>query len=410
MRLVALFFYLILLVDCIEGSNGIKLQYDVEELHSEFQSVLDNALLNPNGTTIVKIGRERIVDLKGSGCTQDVLNNLTNECLRMTNQARSTISIMYLTCIMNDIDVEIPPACRNKQSWLSWSRTTCAQALVKDTSMWTTYDGFYRDIDAVCFAHTFNEKLQRIETGTVELIETGQNVMTGIAGLVKQVFNFQLQTMPYLHSIENGVRNTLKEVSSLTTIVSKLYNLTERIADRVDVILDDLENVNGKVNDISSAIDSNTIALDTMNVKMMDVEKRFQNFFEILEMCLPFITFTFERIIIICNPISLLLFSCMSWVWWYHLHGAWFKLFSIAVICTLEQISRVGLWYTLNQIPFNVLKHTSSYIIITVCFFLTLVFVFFYRLFSYMYVRRRSKSRRSRLEQTCSEHWNTNVY
>src|SRR5436305_6283822 len=230
MDFVVFFFYLILLVDCVEGSIDVKEQYDVKELRIKFQDILDKALLNPNGTTIVRTGRDRIIDLKGSGCTQDILEKLTNECSRMTDQMRSTISIMYLTCIMNDIQVELPSACKNKQSWLSWmTQVTCAQALVKETSMWTTYDGFRRDIDAVCFAHTFDKKLQRIETGTVELIEAGQNRMMGITGLVKQLFNFQLQTMPYLQSIENGIQNTLKEISSLVTTVSKLYSLTEQM-------------------------------------------------------------------------------------------------------------------------------------------------------------------------------------
>jgi hypothetical protein len=220
--------------------------------------------------------------MESSSCTRDVLDNLTGECGHITHQVKSKISIKYLTCVLKEDEIELPPTCKDEQTWLSltWAtRTTCVQALKKDTSLWSTYDGFYRDIDSMCFAHTFDGKLRRIETGTVELIEAsqefieaGQDIATGIKGLVKQVWDFQLETMPYLQSIENGVQNTLNEVSLLTTIIMKLYNLTERISDRIDVILVDLDNVTDKVSNLSRDMSSvgfmiknNSVAIEVMS-------------------------------------------------------------------------------------------------------------------------------------------------
>src|SRR4051812_36907631 len=100
--------YLILLVDCVGGTNEIKAEYDAETLRSDFKKVLDDALLNPNGTTIVKTGRNHISELQNSDCTQGVSDNLMSKCAHMTNEMKSAISIMYITCIMTDINVELP--------------------------------------------------------------------------------------------------------------------------------------------------------------------------------------------------------------------------------------------------------------------------------------------------------------
>ena len=397
MHLLISILFLTLLIIHINGSNVNKVPHDIRDLRHELQNILDNALLNQNGSDIVKIGRQHIVDLEKSDCTQEVLSHLIKECAHMTLEKQSEIAMMYLTCRLRSIPAELPSACQQKQTWFSgtWSaQSTCKQALFEHTSMWTTYDGFLRDISPTCFAHTFDLKLQMIETGTVELIETGHDIITGITGLVKQVFDFQLQTMPYLQSIQDGVQNTIKEISLLTTIVSKLYNLTERIADRVDVILADLDNVTSKVSDIGSAIDNNTIALDMMNGKMMDLEKRIQNFFEFFEACRPFI----KKFAILCNPPYLLLFSCTLWMWWYHLHGLWSKLFSIVTLCIFKQILVDGLW------------HTPPYVFMIGCICFILVSASFYYLLSTIHFHRCCKDVREKLKQTREEHWNGNVY
>lgn len=389
MNLIIFILYLIILVDHVKGLNDDKVPYEVEGLRSEFNKILGDALLNRTGSDIVKIGRALISDMGGSSCTRDVLKDLTGECYHISDKVKSKISLNYLACILNNDEIELPPACTHEQSWLSrvWTaRSTCIQALSKEPSMWFTYDGFHRDIESVCFTQTFDKKLLKIETGTVDLIEAGQNLTTDITGLIKRVYEFEMRTMPYLQSIENGVHNTLDAISSLTTIVSKLYNLTERISVRVDVILVNLDNVTDKVIDIShdvsymgSVIENNTVALGAMSGELNDFQKSFQKFFESLEVCRSFMTFINETFMILLTPPYLLLLLCMTWVWWYHLHGPLIKLFSVVAL------------YTLKQASIDVFDHMSVYVVVVGCTVMLLMLVVIYALSLNMYVHRRRK-------------------
>lgn len=327
--------------------------------------------------------------MEGSDCTRDVLGRMTFKCDSLTHQIRKTYSLEYVMCRMRKEEIDIPYACR-----YTLPMTSCSNAMFKIPSMWTTYDGFYRNIDAVCHAHTFDEKLQRIETGTVNILKTGELTMTRIAGLVKQVFNFQMKTMPYLQSIENGVQNTLKEISSLTAIISKLYNLTERVADRVDVIMVNLDDVSDRMGDLSHnvsvigvVIENSSGKLDVMSGKLDGFEGKFEKVFDFLELCHPFIILFNKAFTILCYPPHLLLLFCMTWVWLYHIHNPLIKVFSILIFGTFET-------FTLNDFI-----RIPSYTVMVVFFLVLLVFTVLYRLLCIIYRRRQLKSDSMRLDQ-----------
>src|SRR4051812_38732770 len=95
--------FLILLVGHVEGTE-VGTQYDVGGLRRDLSDILDNALLNQNGSDTVKIGRgmyrylhlrvsvflvpflnnsfitDIIAGMQGLDCTRDVLDRLTAEC------------------------------------------------------------------------------------------------------------------------------------------------------------------------------------------------------------------------------------------------------------------------------------------------------------------------------------------
>jgi hypothetical protein len=63
MNLIIFILYLTLLTGCAEGTD-IGTQYDVGGLRRDLSDILDNALLNQNGSDAVKIGRSRCRYLK----------------------------------------------------------------------------------------------------------------------------------------------------------------------------------------------------------------------------------------------------------------------------------------------------------------------------------------------------------
>jgi hypothetical protein len=49
--------YLILLVNHVRGSSDVEVMHDIADLRDKFDHILGHALLNKNGSDIVKIGR-----------------------------------------------------------------------------------------------------------------------------------------------------------------------------------------------------------------------------------------------------------------------------------------------------------------------------------------------------------------
>jgi hypothetical protein len=401
MNVIILILYLILLVDVVKGSVDVIDSYDVTDLRKEFNKILGDALLNKTGLDIVKISRARISDMDGTSCTREVLNKLTDECDRISDQAKLRSSMAYLVCMTKKDGIELPSACTYDRSWLSrvWTgQATCLQALVKGSSLWTTFDGFRRDIDSVCFTHTFDRKLLKIETGTLDLIEAGHNLTTSITDVVSRVYEFEMRAMPYLQSIENGVHNTLNAILSLTTIVSKLYDLTERISDRVDVILISLNDVTDRVEGLShdvltmgSVIENSSVTIDKMSGKLDGFEGKFDSLFALLDMLRPLMIFVDDGVAILGKPSYFILFVSVSWIWWYRVRDPFVKLFSVLTLCMLRNISLDDF----GRLP--------PYMIMVGCVILLSAFVVIYRLFIIIPALRRCKNGRKKLEQWCNE-------
>jgi hypothetical protein len=338
--------------------------------------------------------------MEGFDCARDVLDRLTAKCDSVGDSTKTTISIAYVLCRLGKDKIDVPYVCK-----YTIPMTSCKQAMFKIPSMWSTYNGFYRNIDAVCFAHTFDQKQRDIERGVADLLKTGDDITTGIAKLVNQLFDFQLKTMPYLQSIENGVQNTFDAVSSLTAIVSKLYNLTERVADRVDVILVGLNDVTDRVGDLShdvstmgSVIENSSVTIDRMSGKLDGFEGKFEKFFDFLELCRPFMAFFDKTFMILCSPFYLPLSFCAVWVWWYHFHGPPAKLISIIVPCAFYQIS------------LDVFTRTPPYLLVVGCIALMLVIAVVYCALDFFYTRGRFRGAERVLEKFCQEYEKKYVY
>ena len=401
MNFIIFLFYLILSTPGVDGTK-IGSQYDVGALRSGFNDILGGALLNEAGSKIIEAGRAKIAEMESTSCTRKVLFKLTTECDRITERAEKTIALEYLTCVTDSDDIKLPQECTREQSWLSmvWTtQETCVQALEKRTSLWTTFSGFRQNINSMCVAHTFDKKLHAIQTGTVDLIEAGQNLSTGITELVRRVYQFEERVTPYLQSIENGVQNTLASLSQLISIVTEMYNMTEQISNRVDVIMINLDDVNGMVGDLShnvsylgSEIKNNSVTLHVMSIELKDFKGEFQEFFDILKVCRPFFTLIKEAFMFLRKPLYIFLLSGAAWVWWYYVHGPPAKLVFITVP------------YALYQISLDVVTHIPPYILAVGCIAFLFLFAIIYRELCFFYTRGRIKEAERVLEQYCEEY------
>ena len=57
MNNITFILYLILLANHVRGSSDVEVMHDITDLRDKFDHILGHALLNKNGSDIVKIGR-----------------------------------------------------------------------------------------------------------------------------------------------------------------------------------------------------------------------------------------------------------------------------------------------------------------------------------------------------------------
>jgi ACT domain-containing protein len=353
-----------------------------------------------------------MVTMGGSSCTRKVLDKLVKTCDLLTDQTKSEITIEYIKCRVGTIDITLPNDCRSR----GWFWKTCDKKLIldKNPNLWTTYESFYRNIETVCFAHTYQKHQERRQQYLRKLHQIAWDNSNGIRDLMRDFITTREEHAAYFKSIDNGIHDANTAVMKMGDNVNAIHDISKVTADKLNSVSDNVVKLSSDMSHIEKTSEKAMTILNCIVRKLYELEKPVEKAFDIINESRPFLTFANEAFGIVWHlwgTLSSLWHSCFFMfrniyygdiiaplillflfsVWFFCLRGPIAKLIPIVILGILERSSLNGL------------ERTSPYIIIAACFIFLLMFIFFYRLLSVIYVHRCCVSARAILEKMYEE-------